>query len=225
MSDELSQLENARIKHASESDECDLAPHRTIYFADNFRLLPWPEAEKRRQNVEALCVKQHLKPLWPSEHFLFPNLLPLGETIDFEKVPKLLAKAPFVNIPSAQAVIADFSPFRGLHLNPQIAFEAGVAVTIGKPVFAWTNATYPTGQVSSRASKRRPRLLDDRLWSGERAGYGGHWFSEDDGLLVENFGMVECAAIAGNVQSLSCSIEEAIAACATYFDRRMAPPN
>ncbi len=199
----------------------------TIYLADNSRLLPSPQAQEDREHVEALCKKLRLDCSWPSEHFLFPDLLPLGETIDFEKVPTLLAKAPFVKIYAAHAVIAEFTPFRGPHLNPQIAFELGIACAIGLPIFAWTYATYPacpafgSEMVFSRC--RRARLLDDRIHSGEKAGYGDHWFDEQEGMLVEQFGLVECAAIAGNVQSLSLSIEAAIEACAQYFRSRRDP--
>jgi nucleoside 2-deoxyribosyltransferase len=194
-------------------------PRRIIYFADNMRYSPGADADKWRETVQSVCARYELEAAWPSEHFLFPNLellCKVGGKYNPDAVREGLAKSPFVNIPTSIAVVAEISPFRGPHLNPVIAFEMGIAAALYLPIFAWTAATYPA-YVGAKNSKR-PRLLQDRVWCGEEADEDGHWYDEQ-GHLVENFGMVEHAMIAGNILSLSLSVEAAIASCARYLLR------
>jgi nucleoside 2-deoxyribosyltransferase len=202
------------------------APRKTVFFADNQRYVPCDGAEQWRGSVGRACARYGLEPEWPSEHFLFPNLKSfrkVGGKYDPEEVRKMLAKSPFVKIPSSIAMVAEISPFRGPHLNPMVAFEMGIAAMLDLPIFAWTTATYPA--YPGAKVGRRPQLLQDRVWCGDAADVDGHWYDERFCCdLVENFDMVEYAVIAGNFSSLSVSVEQAIASCAAHFKCRAVEP-
>jgi nucleoside 2-deoxyribosyltransferase len=191
-----------------------------IFFADNSRLQP--DAHKQRDQVEAICSPLGLKAEWPSEHIFFPTDLTAegrfaAGMIDDPRPGRVLHKA-WYKIPECRALVAEITPPRGRgpHMNPVVAFEIGVAVVLEIPVFAWTLA------VRSPLPGRPPnfKLLDDpdRLWTGDRVAADGNW-RDEEGLLVENFEMVECAQIAGNFVSLSDSREAAIRDCADYLRR------
>jgi nucleoside 2-deoxyribosyltransferase len=196
-------------------------PSRIIYFADNMRYSPGADAEKWREIVRSTCARYDLDAAWPSEHFLFPNIKMLGRVRkkwEPHRVSDALAKSPFVNIPPSIAVVAEITPFRGPHLNPAIAFEMGIAATLDLPIFAWTSATYPA--YPGAKTRLRPQLLQDRIWCGDEADVDGHWYDMRFGCdLVENFDLVETAVIAGNIVTLSTSVEQAIASCAEHFKR------
>ena len=110
-------------------------------------------------------------------------------------------------------MIAEVTPFRGPHVGALVAFEIGVAVTAGIPVFAYTASQW-------RQTPGQPpnfQLLDDRIWCGDCVASDGNWRSEEDGTLVENYDLVDHAQIAGNFTSLSDSREAAIEACAVHL--------
>lgn len=44
-------------------------------------------------------------------------------------------------IEEADALVANISPFRGIHMDPGTAFEVGYAEARGKPVFLWSSDT------------------------------------------------------------------------------------
>ena len=113
-------------------------------------------------------------------------------------------------------MIAEVTPFRGPHVGALVAFEIGVAVAAGIPVFAYTASQW------RRMPGQPPnfQLLDDRIWCGDRVAQDGNWRSEEDGTLVENYDLVDHAQIAGNFASLSDSREAAIFRCAEYLKKR-----
>jgi nucleoside 2-deoxyribosyltransferase len=193
---------------------------RKVYLADNSRLRP--DADRQRDRAEAICERYSLAAEWPSEHFLLPVGLTaadragVGLPLDGDKEPGGTLRKAWRWIGKCDALVAEVTPFRGEHLNPVIAFEIGVAVVLEIPVFAWTSSVYPIANAPGRS---RPRLLDERVWCGDEVAPDGFW-RDDQGNLVENFGMVECAAIAGNFMSISTSRSDAIRSCAEYLKKR-----
>lgn len=194
-----------------------------IYFADNSRLWPEADAKIKRSQVEALCRMRGLQCAWPWEHFCF------SELSDVKANARVLPKAPFVYLRESAAIVAEVTPFRGVSLNPVIAFEMGIAVLLGLPVFAWTTshcAHQPTPHDRMRRFlKGWPfTSLAARLVSGAPLSryltLGRDCYWDMQGFRVEHFNMVESAVIAGNFTSLSPSLEEAIECCASYFARR-----
>lgn len=190
-----------------------------VFLADNSRLQP--DAHKQRDQVEAFCRRYGMKVEWPSEHAFAPSSVPLrvrmevGPPIDDPAPGRVLHNA-WRKIGECDALIAEISPFRGPHMNPVVAFEIGVAVVHAIPVFAWTTAVWP----SARGQAPRFKLLDDRIWCGDKVAPDGNWRAEDDGLVVENFEMVEPAQIAGNFTSLADSREAAIRSCAEFLQKQ-----
>jgi nucleoside 2-deoxyribosyltransferase len=195
-----------------------------IYFADNSRLWPEADAKIERCRVEALCRPRGFECAWPFEHFCFPEKF----STDMAATARVLPKAPLVYLQESAAIVAEVTPFRGVSLNPVIAFELGIAVLLGLPVFAWTAANcaqhpaphdrmrrylkgWPFASLAARLVNGTP------LSSSLTLGRGCYW--DMQGFRVEHFNMVESAVIAGNFTSLSTSIEEAIVAASIYFGR------
>jgi nucleoside 2-deoxyribosyltransferase len=88
---------------------------------------------------------------------------------------------------SADAIIANLTPFRGLHADAGTIFELGFLCGRGKPAFAYSNVT----------ASHHARLL---------AYYGGQVVSAPDGqmrgpdgMLIENFDMNENLMLDGGV--------------------------
>ncbi len=185
-----------------------------IYLADNSRLRP--DAHRLRAAIEQICDRHGLVAEWPSEHFLFPTgltvsaRLKVGPPIDDPAARRGLAKS-WRLIGNCQALVAEISAFRGAHMSPLIAFEIGIAVVHAVPVFAWTKDV--------DADARFIDLFERFMCINDDVSPDGNW-RDDDGDLVENFGLVEFAAIAGNFVSLSRSIEDAIAAAARRLKAR-----
>lgn len=72
-------------------------------------------------------------------------------------------------IHEADAVVANISPFRGVHMDPGTAFEIGYAEALGKPVFIWSTEGRTLAQ-------RIPAVSENR---------------DADGHLIEDFGKPE----------------------------------
>ncbi len=184
-----------------------------IYLADNSRLRP--DAHRQRAAIEQICDRHGLVAEWPSEHLFFPTgltvsaRLKVGPPIDDPAARRGLAKS-WRLIGNCQALVAEVSAFRGAHMSPLIAFEIGVAVVHAVPVFAWTKDV---------ADARFIDLFERFMCINDDVSPDGNW-RDDDGDLVENFGLVEFAAIAGNFVSLSRSIEDAIAAATRRLKAR-----
>jgi nucleoside 2-deoxyribosyltransferase len=187
-----------------------------IYFADNARLWPSADAEVHRQEVEAMGRCRGFRSIWPSEHFLLPDLLHPNERRDPEVV-LLLPRAPLLNISNADAVVADVSPFRGPSLNPVIALEIGIALSLGLPIFAWAE---PIGRRRNIDPWKSffPSIID-KVPGAVTEEFMGSWYEIPPAVKVENFGLIESATISGNLTSLSKSLDEAVAACVDHFDR------
>jgi nucleoside 2-deoxyribosyltransferase len=183
-----------------------------IYFADNSRLRS--DAHGYRAETEGLCLNYRMVAEWPFEHFLFPTGLTItqrleaGLPIDDPAAVRVVHKS-WRLICNCQAIVAEVSAFRGAHMNPLVAFEIGVAVVHKIPVFAWTKDVTADGEFID--------LFERLMCVNDDVSPDGNW-RDDDGDLVENFGMVEFAAIVGNFVSLSASLADAIARCAEHFD-------
>lgn len=184
-----------------------------LYFADNSR--QQPNAHKHRALIEAHCTHNGVVAEWPAEHDLFPTSLTTeqrkngGPPIDDPAPGRVLHKA-WYRIGHCDAVVAETTPFRGVHMNPLVAFEVGIAVVHSVPVFAWTKDF----------DRRGLNSMMDRLWPSRAP--DGNWrdLVDDCGDLIENFGMNQFAQIAGNFVSLSPSLYHAIAEAKQYLATR-----
>lgn len=102
-------------------------------------------------------------------------------------------------IERSSAVIADISPFRGAGMDPGTAWEIGFAVARGLPVFAYSS--------------------DLRTYA-ERVG-GGR--TDERGLLIEDFGLVENLMIAESVVAVDADFDAALARCAAWLGAGIRP--
>lgn len=171
-----------------------------------------PHAHEHRAETEGFCLNYRLVAEWPSEHFLFPTGLTIAQRLEAglpidDPAPGRVLHKSWRLIGDCQAVVAEVTAFRGGHMSPLIAFEIGVAVVHAIPVFAWT---------ADVADKQFIDLFERFMCINDDVSPDGNW-RDEDGDLVENFGMVEFAAIAGNFVSLSASLEDAIARCAEHL--------
>lgn len=110
--------------------------------------------------------------------FGFQGLFPIDGEPLLADTAGALARAIFVNnlalMRSADAIVANLTPFRGVSADPGTAFEVGFAFALGKPVAAYSNM---------------PGALLERAHTaiGPAPAREAHTFLAD-GLHVEDFG-------------------------------------
>jgi nucleoside 2-deoxyribosyltransferase len=81
----------------------------------------------------------------------------------------------------ADAGVVDFTPFRGPHCDPAVAFEAGFLAGLGKPVFAYMNV--PMEEDADLCARVVAHV------GGEPDGEG--IWRDEDGSAIEDFGLPE----------------------------------
>lgn len=88
---------------------------------------------------------------------------------------------------SADAIIANLTPFRGLAADTGTCFELGFMCAQGKPAFAYTNVKADHGERT-------------------RAHFNGEWYDDSDGrprgpdhLLIEDLGFIDNLMLHGGV--------------------------
>ena len=115
----------------------------------------------------------------------FEGLFPLDASLDLTGLSKSesarrIALANEALMRSADAVIANLTPFRGASMDAGTAFEVGFMRALGKPTLGYTNAS---GDYASRASAFR--LLPRQAFDCDRAD-----------VDIEDFGLAENLMIA-----------------------------
>lgn len=132
---------------------------------------------------KAICTRHGLTGLFPLD-----NELDLGG-LDAREAGLAISAANETLMRKADAVIANITPFRGPGMDPGTAFEVGFMRALGRPVFCYTASDLLHAERAVR-------------WAGaavrERKGEG---LEDGDGLLIENFGMVENLMIDGAVDA------------------------
>lgn len=151
----------------------------------------FPDVGSVAERQKAACAAAGLLGLFPTD-----AERPIGDGIS-------LARAIYLGnvalIDRSSAVIADICPFRGAGMDPGTAWEIGYAIARGLPVFAWS-------------ADRRPYA--ERIGPG-RPGPRGP--VDADGLLIENFGLIENLMIAESVRAIDATFEATLARCATHL--------
>lgn len=145
------------------------------------------------ERLKQLCYERGLEGIFPLD----------GTPIDLKapNAAKLIYNRCIHHMRTAEAMIANITPFRGPHMDCGTAFEIGYARHAGLPVFLYSN-----DQRASLAQRLEPFSLGAR----------GEWI-DSDGMLIENFGLVENLMItpeAGGRFTVHTTAEAAIAACA-----------
>ena len=90
---------------------------------------------------------------------------------------------------SADAIIANLTPFRGIHADTGTCFELGFMCALGKPAFSYTNDA--RGHFERTAEHYDGKIVRDA--SGRPRG--------PDGFAVEDFDMIDNLMMHGGVES------------------------
>ncbi|MEZ5865800.1 MAG: nucleoside 2-deoxyribosyltransferase [Geminicoccaceae bacterium] len=151
----------------------------------------FPDAEEVAAHLRAACAAAGLKGLFPTD-----AERPTGPGVSLAHA---IYKGNVALIDRSAAVIADIRPFRGAGMDPGTAWEIGYAIARGLPVFAWS--------VDLRA-------YAERVGPG-RPGPRGP--VDADGLLIEDFGLVENLMIAESVRAIDATFEAALERCAAHL--------
>jgi nucleoside 2-deoxyribosyltransferase len=141
----------------------------TIYLAGPEVFLP--NAVEIGAAKKAICARHGLIGVFPLD-----NVLDLSG-LSPPEAGRAIFRANVALMRTADAVIANLTPFRGPGCDPGTAFEVGFMHALGKPVFAYAN-TAQGHAARVAAFCETTRRADGRLIDAE-------------GLEVENFGLVD----------------------------------
>lgn len=151
----------------------------------------YPDVDELALRQKAACSRAGLLGLFPTD-----AERPTGAGVS-------LARAIYLGnvalIERSAAVIADISPFRGAGMDPGTAWEIGFAIARGLPVFAWS-------------ADRRP--YGERVGPGQPGPRGP---VDTDGLLIENFGLIENLMIAESALAIDATFAAALGRCAAHL--------
>ena len=129
---------------------------RRIYLAGPEVFLPDPLAAGRRKC--AMAAKHGFVGLYPLDAAV--DLSGLGKTAQAQKI----SAANEELMRSADLLVANLTPFRGVSMDSGTAFEVGFMRALGRPVFGYTNVL---ADYAARAADFRARGIPAR--DGDRA--------------------------------------------------------
>ncbi|WP_338805922.1 nucleoside 2-deoxyribosyltransferase [Pseudomonas chlororaphis] len=154
------------------------------------------DAIARGEYLKRLCQAQGLQGLYPFDHQVPAQPTP-------EQAAQLICQQNLQMIRDCDAVLANLNAFRGLEPDSGTAFEVGMAIALGKPVWAWFEAP-------ATLREQVPHDADGR---------------DAEGFLVEDFQLPRNLMLACTWTGHSRSAEDALPRLAAYLARqRPAPP-
>ena len=112
------------------------------------------DAAEQGERLKALCLANGVEGLYPLD----------GKGAD-------IRRRCIDMMDEADALVANITPFRGVHMDPGTAFEIGYAEAKGKRVFLWSDD---------------PRMVAERVTPAP-----GNPERDDEGHMIENFGKAE----------------------------------
>lgn len=159
-----------------------------IYLAgfDVFR----PDAIAHGHYLKDLCAAHGLQGLYPFDNEVTPGLTP-------QETARQIYQQNIAMIQRCHAVLANLNTFRGQEPDSGTAFEVGMALALGKPVWAYLKTT---GTLREQVPHDAQGL--DAL-----------------GLLVEDFGLPRNLMLACSWVGASSSVELGAEALARYLAR------
>lgn len=146
------------------------------------------DAIEHGRALKALCARHGLEGLYP-----FDNKVPEG--LSPEEAAAVICNANIAMIKGCDAVLANLDPFRGAEPDSGTAFEVGMAVALGKPVWAYFAAN----------GSLREQITHDA------AGF------DAQGFQVEDFGLPRNLMLACTWAGSSKTAEEAIEGLTAYL--------
>jgi len=156
-----------------------MTPRRPVYLAgfDVFRR----DAVAHGQYLKALCADQGLQGLYP-----FDNELPAG--LEGLAAAQRICQQNIAMIRRSEAVLANLNVFRGQEPDSGTVFEVGLAVALGKPVWAY--------------------LAPDRSLR-EQVAHDPEGF-DAQGFAVEDFDLPRNLMLAASWAGYSATVEQAV---------------
>lgn len=152
----------------------------------------FPDVEVVAETLKRLCGDAGLEGLFPTD-----AERPAGNAVS---VARGIYLGNVALIDRSRAVVADIRPFRGAGMDPGTAWEVGYAIARGLPVFAYSHDL-------------RPYL--ERVGP---AGPGPRGPVDAEGLLIEDFGLVENLMITESVVGIDADAASAIRRCASHLN-------
>ena len=146
------------------------------------------DAVEHGRALKALCARHGLEGLYP-----FDNQVPEG--LRPEEAAMVICNANIAMIKRCDAVLANLNPFRGAEPDSGTAFEVGMAVALGKPVWAYFAAN---------------GALRDQI-AHDASGF------DAQGFQVEDFGLPRNLMLACTWAGSSETAEQAIEALAAHL--------
>lgn len=167
-----------------------------------------PDAVAIGHTLKEMCSAAKLTGLWPGDNDP-PELA--GTPAASKDYARELFRANCNMIRQCDALVADITPFRGVHCDVGTAWEIGMAFTLGKPVFAYSDRqrAYPMLILGNNGSTH----LIERIWCEESP----TGWRDAHGDLVEDFGLEENLMIACSVDHICTSAQRAIAMAAQHL--------
>ena len=151
------------------------------------------DAIARGDYLKRLCQAQGLQGLYP-----FDQQVPAQPTP--EQTARLICQENMQLIHDCDAMLANLNDFRGREPDSGTAFEVGMAIALGKPVWAWFDTP-------ATLREQVPHDADGR---------------DAEGLLVEDFNLPRNLMLACTWAGHSRSAEEALPRLAAYLAQQ--PP-
>ena len=157
-----------------------------VYLAgfDVFR----PDAIEHGRYLKALCADHGLEGLYPFDNDVTEDRTP-------EATAQQICAMNIVMLRRCTGVLANLNVFRGLEPDSGTVFEVGMAVALGKPVWAYFD---PIGSLRE-------------LVSHDQEGF------DANGLMVEDFGLPRNLMLACSWAGASATAEEAVVEMARYL--------
>jgi nucleoside 2-deoxyribosyltransferase len=142
---------------------------RTIYLAgpEVFH----PEAAAISRQKQALCREYGCEGLYPGDNAVAAETTAADRALAIYRANRRM-------IASADALIANLTPFRGPSADPGTVFEVGYAAALGRPVFGYSN------EAGTLLDKTRSA---DAATACDAAGIWRDKF----GLAIEDFGLAD----------------------------------
>jgi len=162
--------------------------HERIYLAGPDVFLPDP-----------LAIAEAKKGICAAHGFI--GVFPLDKDLDLSgltpnQAGQRISRANEDLMRGCDLIIANMTPFRGPSMDVGTAFEMGFMRALGRPVLGYTN----DGRLFAERT---------RAWAGIVRGTGGHPHgdADSDGMLIEEFAMVDNLMLHGAIVASHGAIE------------------
>lgn len=153
---------------------------------------PWtPGAAALMAQQRRMCAAALVEPLFAGD-------TPLVERDGSEAMAREMYAGALASLRKADAVIANLTPWRGPSAHPSVAFEAGFASALGKPVFAYMNVA---DEDEAEYLARVESLIGATLADDSKA-------LDVDGAEIEDFGLPETLMLWAEARRFFCVVTD-----------------